>query len=1154
MTAGIASWSLPPDEIADYFNVSCSEGSVALLDVNGTHGTAMCHDLVPGSTVNITVISVTDSESGMPASLNIQLEPDVVKFTNQTSLLASISVEWEMRSGFASEFVVNCSSGVPASSVVDSADDGSGRIECFCIKLGVQVEVMVVAVANSKQSLPASRIVSTDDPVNITLIEDVTTNTSAIVAKMMSNAPLNVVYTVLCSAGDPFPTMFEAAKTMNVYCIGVEAGQRANLSVEAFYNNCTVGSTFISIATEPDVVMFTNQISSAVLIYVEWEMRSGFASEFVVNCSSGVPASSVVDAVDGSNSMECSCIKPELQVVEVTVIAVANSKQSLPTSKFVSTDEHVNISLIEDVATNTSTIVANMTSNAPSNVVYAVYCSAGEPFPVMIEDTNTATVRCIGVEAGQSANLSVEALYGNCSVGSALISIATEPDVVKFTNQTSLLTSIFVEWELRSGFASEFVVDCSSGVPASSVAYSADDGSGRIECFCIKPGGQVEVTVVAVANSKRSLPASRIVSTDDPVNITLIEDVTTNTSAIVAKMMSNAPPNIVYTALCSAGDPFPTMFEAAETMNVYCIGVEAGQRANLSVEAFYNNCTVRSTFISIATEPDVVMFTNQTSSVASIYVEWEMRSGFASEFVVNCSSGVPALSVVDAVDGSGSMECSCIKPELQVVEVTVIAVANSKQSLPTSEIVSTDEHVNISLIEDVATNTSTIVANMTSNAPSNVVYAVYCSAGEPFPVMIEDTNTATVRCIGVEAGQSANLSVEALYGNCSVGSALISISTEHNVKFTNQTSLLTSIFVEWEMRSGFASEFVVNCSSGVPASSVVYSADDGSGRIECFCIKPGVQVEVTVIAVANSKRSLPTSRIVSTDDPVNITLIEDVTTNTSVIVANMTSNAPSNVVYAVYCSAGEPFPVMIEDTNTATVRCIGVEAGQSANLSVEALYGNCSVGSAWISISTAPILTSCDAFKIAGFDNNGTYLIDPDGPNTGLDPFSVDCDMTSDIIKGYTTIHHDKEEDGNVNNAEDPCSFKVNITYDLDLSQIYAVKNISSSCRQFIKYACINSRFHYDNTTYHYWISVDGEMMVNWGDVPMGTKGCACGLTSTCDNNGTWCNCNVNDNVLRMDQGYLTDKTKLPVSQLCFGDTDDSGESGVYTLGPLQCA
>ncbi|XP_033105980.1 pulmonary surfactant-associated protein A-like [Anneissia japonica] len=137
--------------------------------------------------------------------------------------------------------------------------------------------------------------------------------------------------------------------------------------------------------------------------------------------------------------------------------------------------------------------------------------------------------------------------------------------------------------------------------------------------------------------------------------------------------------------------------------------------------------------------------------------------------------------------------------------------------------------------------------------------------------------------------------------------------------------------------------------------------------------------------------------------------------------------------------------------------------------------------------------TSCDALKKAGVEFNGVYTIDPDGPNTGLDPFSVVCDMTSDITIGYTTIDHDKEEDGSVNNAEEVGSFQVNITYDLTSQQITAIKNVSSSCRQFIKYQCIGSLF---DGGYHFWVSVNGDRMVNWGGVPTGTTGCACWMTS----------------------------------------------------------
>ena len=59
------------------------------------------------------------------------------------------------------------------------------------------------------------------------------------------------------------------------------------------------------------------------------------------------------------------------------------------------------------------------------------------------------------------------------------------------------------------------------------------------------------------------------------------------------------------------------------------------------------------------------------------------------------------------------------------------------------------------------------------------------------------------------------------------------------------------------------------------------------------------------------------------------------------------------------------------------------------------------------------------------------------------------------------------------------------------------------------------------------------------------------GMTNSC---GT-CNCDRNDQVWREDSGLLTEKTKLPVKQLRFGDTGDSktGERGYHTLGKLKC-
>ena len=59
--------------------------------------------------------------------------------------------------------------------------------------------------------------------------------------------------------------------------------------------------------------------------------------------------------------------------------------------------------------------------------------------------------------------------------------------------------------------------------------------------------------------------------------------------------------------------------------------------------------------------------------------------------------------------------------------------------------------------------------------------------------------------------------------------------------------------------------------------------------------------------------------------------------------------------------------------------------------------------------------------------------------------------------------------------------------------------------------------------------------------------------SDTCANPNRGCNCDKNDKEWREDSGLLTDKTKLPVKQLRFGDTGGTREQGYHTLGKLKC-
>ena len=60
-------------------------------------------------------------------------------------------------------------------------------------------------------------------------------------------------------------------------------------------------------------------------------------------------------------------------------------------------------------------------------------------------------------------------------------------------------------------------------------------------------------------------------------------------------------------------------------------------------------------------------------------------------------------------------------------------------------------------------------------------------------------------------------------------------------------------------------------------------------------------------------------------------------------------------------------------------------------------------------------------------------------------------------------------------------------------------------------------------------------------------------VAGSCSNSGNKCNCDQNGSPETSDEGFLTYKDHLPVTELQFGDAGDSSERGWHTLGPLIC-
>jgi len=168
-------------------------------------------------------------------------------------------------------------------------------------------------------------------------------------------------------------------------------------------------------------------------------------------------------------------------------------------------------------------------------------------------------------------------------------------------------------------------------------------------------------------------------------------------------------------------------------------------------------------------------------------------------------------------------------------------------------------------------------------------------------------------------------------------------------------------------------------------------------------------------------------------------------------------------------------------------------------------------------------------------------------------PTQVTCEYFQDKV--VTEIHHDSESETEVSNCDPKRCYQHALTYQTELSDIVTIIDQSEECEQYIKYKCYNSvlRLYHKANSYGGWVSRDGVIRTYWGGASPQQDGyCRCGVEGNCVD-GKQCNCDMNDNNWRTDDGLLTYKPHLPVLKVAFGDAH-TNEYGRHTVGPLKCS
>ncbi|XP_065061554.1 neurexin-4-like [Rhopilema esculentum] len=152
--------------------------------------------------------------------------------------------------------------------------------------------------------------------------------------------------------------------------------------------------------------------------------------------------------------------------------------------------------------------------------------------------------------------------------------------------------------------------------------------------------------------------------------------------------------------------------------------------------------------------------------------------------------------------------------------------------------------------------------------------------------------------------------------------------------------------------------------------------------------------------------------------------------------------------------------------------------------------------------------------------------------------------------KVLAMFDHDSEAKVIVDGFEKPDYYIRVLKYKNKLEDMIAFVNSSIACKQFTRFDCIHMLLE---DSYTFLSDRNGKEMLYIGGGPPAGTGCSCGITNTCASSTEKCNCDENDLTWRYDEGYVTEKERLPLTKVSMGDTGSNYEKGAHTIGKLIC-
>ncbi|XP_064594700.1 neurexin-4-like isoform X2 [Liolophura sinensis] len=184
-------------------------------------------------------------------------------------------------------------------------------------------------------------------------------------------------------------------------------------------------------------------------------------------------------------------------------------------------------------------------------------------------------------------------------------------------------------------------------------------------------------------------------------------------------------------------------------------------------------------------------------------------------------------------------------------------------------------------------------------------------------------------------------------------------------------------------------------------------------------------------------------------------------------------------------------------------------------------------------------------------------VLDVDG--TGLiQPVTVKCVEASGTVE--TVIENNVTSLIGIDGFQEPGSYRRDIEYKVEIEAAIAIINRAKTCCQFVSYKCVNSTLMASppgsSKPYGWWVGRNNAPHYYWGGAPPESRNCSCSTTQAGCVEGLGCNCDAGLSTQQTDEGCLSNKKDLPVTQVRFGDTGDKtdAKTAEFQIMDVKCS